>query len=171
MSGGASVRVAPRGLATAVEVAEEVGVVIRPERSLRPPLRRLPRPTPLALEEHHAAVDRKRDDQHDDQELEHVSTVAPGSTYAVGVKDFVVYTALRLLLFLATAAVVMGAWRLITGELSQTASFVCLIASFLFSGIVALKLLEPQRARFARRVEDRASAAASKLDELRSKED
>ncbi|WP_182920347.1 DUF4229 domain-containing protein [Nocardioides cavernaquae] len=86
-------------------------------------------------------------------------------------KDFVVYTALRLLLFLATAAVVMGAWRLITGELSQTASFVCLIASFLFSGIVALKLLEPQRARFARRVEDRASAAASKLDELRSKED
>jgi hypothetical protein len=87
------------------------------------------------------------------------------------VKDFVVYTALRLVLFLATAAVVMGTWRLITGELTQTASFVCLIASFLISGVVALKLLEPQRARFARRVEDRASAAASKFDEMRSKED
>ncbi len=86
-------------------------------------------------------------------------------------KDFVVYTALRFLLFLSTAAIVLGGWRLITGELTQTAALIGLAVSFLVSGIVALKLLEPQRARFAQRVEARASAAASKFDEMRSKED
>jgi hypothetical protein len=87
------------------------------------------------------------------------------------VKDFVVYTALRLLLFLSTAAILLGAWRLIAGELSQTDALIGLAVSFLVSGIAALKVLEPQRVRFAQRVESRAAAAASKFDEMRSKED
>jgi hypothetical protein len=87
------------------------------------------------------------------------------------VKEFLVYTGLRALLFVSTAAILLGAVRLITGELSQNAFFVTLIAAFLVSGIAAIKLLEPQRLRFARRVEDRASAAAAKFDGIRSKED
>lgn len=162
--------VALRGTST-VEVAQELRVVVGPQGPLRTLRPGLLRPAQLALHQHHAAIDGECDNQHDQQELEHPSTVAPGATYPVGVKEFLVYTGLRALLFVSTAAILLGAVRLITGELSQNAFFVTLIAAFLVSGIAAIKLLEPQRLRFARRVEDRASAAAAKFDGIRSKED
>ncbi|HEY0889185.1 MAG TPA: DUF4229 domain-containing protein [Nocardioides sp.] len=83
-------------------------------------------------------------------------------------KEFLVYTALRLLLLVATFAILAGAWILVADTLAW---FPVLLASFIVSGIASYFLLNPQRAAFARRVEQRAQAASQRFDEMRSKED
>jgi uncharacterized membrane protein len=85
-----------------------------------------------------------------------------------GVRAFWTYTALRLLLFVATAAVVFGIWLAIAG--SAPIMWVLVIA-FLVSGIASLFLLNPQRTAFARQVDQRAHRAAEKFEEMRAKED
>ena len=70
-------------------------------------------------------------------------------------KEFVVYTGLRIVLFLATFGVVVGAWVLVADEANV---FVALILAFVVSGIGSYFLLERQRAAFAQRVEERADA-------------
>lgn len=88
-------------------------------------------------------------------------------------KDFLVYTALRLLLFVSTLAIVLGIWWALSGaeEVTDTQVFVSVIVAFAGSGIASYYLLANQREAFARRVEARASKAASKFEELKSKED
>ena len=85
-------------------------------------------------------------------------------------KAFWVYTALRVLLFVATAAVVFGIWLAIAGYFVPTAPWVLVIA-FLVSGVASLFLLNPQRTAFARLVDARAQRAAEKFEEMRAKED
>ena len=85
-----------------------------------------------------------------------------------GVKAFWIYTTLRVLLFVATAAVVFGIWLAIAG--SAPIMWVLVIA-FLVSGLASLFLLNPQRTAFARQVDARAQRAAEKLEEMRAKED
>ena len=85
-----------------------------------------------------------------------------------GVKAFWTYTALRVLLFVATAAVVFGIWLAIAG--SAPIMWVLVIA-FLVSGIASYFLLNPQRTAFARQVDERAHRAAEKFEEMRAKED
>jgi hypothetical protein len=81
------------------------------------------------------------------------------------VKEFVVYTLLRVALFVATFAIIAGLWALVAGSFPW---FVILIVSFVISGIASYFLLNGQRVAFASRVEKRADAA---VDRMRSKED
>ena len=83
-------------------------------------------------------------------------------------KEFVVYTGLRILLFLATLGVVLGAWVLVAGEAN---AFFSLIIAFVVSGIGSYFLLGRQRAAFATRVEARAERATAAFEERRAKED
>ena len=83
-------------------------------------------------------------------------------------KEFWVYTLLRLVLFLASFGVVAGAWVLIAGEVNL---LVAIVAAFLLSGLGSYYLLDRQREALARRVQVRAEAATAKIEEMRSKED
>jgi hypothetical protein len=84
------------------------------------------------------------------------------------VKEFVVYTGLRVLLFLASLGVVAGAWVLIAGDVPVLWA---IVIAFVVSGVGSYFLLDRQREAFARRVDERAQRATSKFEELRSKED
>ena len=85
-------------------------------------------------------------------------------------KEFAVYTGLRLLVFLACLLMVGGAWALITGDTQVPALWTVVIA-FLLSGLVSIFLLNGQREAFARRVSTRAEAASARFEESRAKED
>jgi uncharacterized membrane protein len=84
------------------------------------------------------------------------------------VKEFVVYTGLRLLLFAATFGVVLGLWLLVAGRANI---FVAVVLAFAVSGIGSYFLLDRQREAFARRVETRAARATKAFEERRAKED
>ena len=90
------------------------------------------------------------------------------TSYPEGVKEFAVYTGLRVVLFLATWAIAMGISLAITGSASLTLTF---LIAFLVSGIGSYFVLRGPRERFARRVEDRAGMASAKFEEMRAKED
>ncbi len=83
-------------------------------------------------------------------------------------KEFVVYTALRLLLFAATFAVVLGLAALLSDAINVTW---VLVIAFVISGVGSYFLLDRQREAFARRVEVRAQRATAKFEERRSRED
>ena len=76
-------------------------------------------------------------------------------------KEFWVYTGMRLMLFAATFGVVFGVWALVADSVNLL--WVVVIA-FLVSGVASFFLLNPQRDAFARRVEAR-------VEHLKSKED
>jgi Protein of unknown function (DUF4229) len=84
------------------------------------------------------------------------------------VKEFWIYTGLRVLLFVASLAVVVGVWLLIDGRASI---FWSVIIAFLLSGIGSYFLLNRPRAAFAARVETRAGRMTAKIEEMRAKED
>jgi hypothetical protein len=84
------------------------------------------------------------------------------------VKEFVIYTALRILLFVASLAVVGGVWLLVTDAVPVL--WVVVIA-FAMSGVASYFLLNRQRAAFAGRVEARAQRASAKFEEMRARED
>ncbi|WP_292604688.1 DUF4229 domain-containing protein [Nocardioides sp. REDSEA-S30_B4] len=83
-------------------------------------------------------------------------------------KEFLVYTGLRILLFLASLGVVLGLWVLIAGEANLLAGFVI---ALLISGIGSYVLLNGPREALARKVDERARAATSRFEEMKSKED
>lgn len=83
-------------------------------------------------------------------------------------KEFVVYTGLRVVLFAATLAIVLGAWVLIAGSANILAA---IIISFLVSGAGSYVVLARPRARFAQRVEVRADRAVQRFEEARARED
>jgi uncharacterized membrane protein len=84
------------------------------------------------------------------------------------VKEFWVYTLLRLGLFVGSFAIVFGVWFLVTGDVPVL--WVIVIA-FAASGVGSYYLLERQREAFAAKVEGRASRAAEKFEAQRAKED
>ena len=83
-------------------------------------------------------------------------------------KEFVVYTGLRILLFLATLGVLLGAWVLLADEANL---FVAVVIAFVLSGVGSYYLLERQRSAFASRVEARAERASAAFEERRARED
>ena len=85
-------------------------------------------------------------------------------------KDFAVYTALRIGLFIACYAILAGLWMLFSkgDELNLLWPFV---GAFIVWGVLSLKLLQGPRERFAQRVQDRAARASAKMEEIRSRED
>lgn len=85
-------------------------------------------------------------------------------------KEFIVYTGLRVCLFLASYAIVAGVWVLVSGR-NELPILLPLVVAFALSGIASYFLLNRQRAAFARRVEERATRATAKFDEMRARED
>lgn len=83
-------------------------------------------------------------------------------------KEFVVYTALRLLLFLASLGVVVGVWMMVTGSVPLLWA---VVLAFVVSGIGSYFLLSRHRAAFAQRVEDRARTVQARFDEMKARED
>ena len=86
-----------------------------------------------------------------------------------GVKPFLIYTALRLLLFVTTYAVLAGIWILAFGK--DGLLLFPFLAAVILSAVLSLKLLAPQRERFAAVVQARAERASRRFEERRSKED
>lgn len=85
-------------------------------------------------------------------------------------KEFVIYTGLRLALLFASFVVVAGIWALFSGA-DQVPLLPTLLIAFLMSGVASYYLLNRQREAFARRVEHRAERAAARFEELKSRED
>ena len=83
-------------------------------------------------------------------------------------KEFVVYTGLRLLLFAATFGVVVGIWLLVADSANI---LVAVVIAFVVSGLGSYFLLDRQREALARRVETRAEKATTAFEERRAKED
>jgi uncharacterized membrane protein len=85
------------------------------------------------------------------------------------VKEFVVYTAMRLVLFVASFGVVVGVMALLFD--GRYNLFWAVILAFLISGIASYFILDRQREAFARRVEARASRASAAFEERKARED
>jgi uncharacterized membrane protein len=84
------------------------------------------------------------------------------------VKEFVVYTVLRILLFVASFGVVLGIWALAADAVPLL--WVVVIA-FVLSGVASYFLLNRPRAAFAARVEERAARASAAFEDRRARED
>jgi hypothetical protein len=85
------------------------------------------------------------------------------------VKAFLIYTVLRLLLFVATYAAFAGLWVLVFGQ--GGVLLLPLLAALIVSSLLSLRLLAPQRERFAAVIEARASRTSRRFAEMRSRED
>jgi Protein of unknown function (DUF4229) len=85
------------------------------------------------------------------------------------VKAFVIYTLLRLLLFVAAYALFAGIWMLFFG--AGGLLLVPFMAAVIGSSLLSLKLLAPQRERFAAVVEARAQRASRRFEERNTRED
>jgi hypothetical protein len=86
------------------------------------------------------------------------------------VKEFAIYTVSRLGLFVASYAIVVGIYLLVTGENSVPLFWPFLVA-IVISSVASVYLLKAQRARFAAVVERRATAASRRFEQARAKED
>jgi hypothetical protein len=85
------------------------------------------------------------------------------------VKAFLIYTTLRLLLFVACYAALGGAWALVFGK--DGLLLIPFLVAVVVSSLLSLKVLAPQRERFAAVVEARAERATQKFEEIKSRED
>ena len=83
-------------------------------------------------------------------------------------KEFVIYTGLRLLLLAATFGIVIGVWLLVSDKANV---FVAIIIAFIVSGVGSYFLLNRPREMLARRVEAKAERASKAFEELKAKED
>ncbi|WP_028655602.1 MULTISPECIES: DUF4229 domain-containing protein [unclassified Nocardioides] len=83
-------------------------------------------------------------------------------------KEFWIYTAMRVGLFVGAFCIVFGLWFLIADSVNL---LLVIVIAFLVSGLASYVLLERQRNAFALRVEDRAGRISKKYDDMRSKED
>jgi predicted Co/Zn/Cd cation transporter (cation efflux family) len=86
------------------------------------------------------------------------------------VKEFAVYTLARLGLFIASYALVVGVYLLVTGGDDVPLIWPFLVA-VVISAVASIYLLRGQRERFAQVVQRRAEAASRRLEQSRSKED
>lgn len=84
-------------------------------------------------------------------------------------KEFVVYTVMRVVLFLASFGIVVGVMALaFDGRYNL---FWAVILAFLISGIASYFVLNAQREAFAQRVESRAAKASAAFEERKARED
>ncbi len=90
------------------------------------------------------------------------------TSYPGPVKEFWIYTGLRLLLFMATLAVVFGVWLLLA---DQVPVLWAVVIAFALSGVASYFLLDRSREALARRVQARADRASVALEARRAKED
>lgn len=85
-------------------------------------------------------------------------------------KEFLVYTAMRVALFFGALAIVVGVWSLFAGDEGVPALWAVVVA-LVVSGVTSYFLLQRQRDAFAQRVQSRADKAAAALEARRSRED
>ena len=85
-----------------------------------------------------------------------------------GVKEFVVYTGLRLLMLLATFGIVIGIWLMVADSANI---FVAIIIAFVVSGVGSYFLLNRPRQALAQHVEVRAARASKAFEQMKAKED
>ncbi|MDF1606129.1 DUF4229 domain-containing protein [Nocardioides sp. YIM 152315] len=83
-------------------------------------------------------------------------------------KEFWIYTLLRLALFLGSLGIVVGVWFVLV---DQVPVLWAVVIAFLMSGLGSYFLLDRPREALARRVQDRADKMAAKVEEMRSRED
>lgn len=84
-------------------------------------------------------------------------------------KEFVVYTVMRIVLFMASFGIVVGIMALaFDGRYNL---FWAIILAFLISGVASWFILNRQREAFARRVEARAARASAAFEERKARED
>ncbi|MBS41745.1 MAG: hypothetical protein CMH83_00965 [Nocardioides sp.] len=83
-------------------------------------------------------------------------------------KAFWIYTGMRLGLFLVTWAAVTGAWLLIDGTVAVGVTF---LIALVVSGIGSYFVLNGPRQRLAEHVQERASKASARFEEMKAKED
>jgi hypothetical protein len=86
------------------------------------------------------------------------------------VKEFAVYTVARIGLFVATYAVIAGAYMLVTRSNSVPLLWPFLLAAGV-SAVASYYLLAGPRKRFAVRVEQRATTMSRRFEEARARED
>ena len=84
-------------------------------------------------------------------------------------KPFLIYTAMRLSLFVTTYAVIAGIWVLVIGN--EGVLLVPFIAAVIVSSLLSLRYLAPQRERFAAVVQARAERATQRFEERKARED
>lgn len=84
-------------------------------------------------------------------------------------KEFVVYTVLRIVLFMASFGIVVGVMALASD--GRYNLFWAIVLAFLVSGVASFFVLDRQREAFARRVEARAARASAAFEERKASED
>jgi membrane protein implicated in regulation of membrane protease activity len=84
------------------------------------------------------------------------------------VKEFWSYTALRIGMFLASAALVFGVWAVVA---DQVPVLWVVVIAFAISGVASYFLLNRQREAFARRVDERARRVSERFEGMKAKED
>lgn len=85
-------------------------------------------------------------------------------------KEFLVYTGMRILLFIGMVGLVLGVWSLLDDD-GRINLLWPLVVAFALSGVASYFLLNRQRDAFARKVEERASRASAAFEERRARED
>ncbi|MGY2700605.1 MULTISPECIES: DUF4229 domain-containing protein [unclassified Nocardioides] len=83
-------------------------------------------------------------------------------------KEFWIYTALRLVLFAASFGIVVGLWFVFTDSVPILWA---LVIALVVSGVGSYVVLNRQREALARRVQVRAEAMTAKIEEMKAKED
>lgn len=83
-------------------------------------------------------------------------------------KEFWIYTGLRVALFVGSLGIVLGVWFAIAGHANLVWA---VVLAFLASGLGSYFLLNGPREALARRVQTRAEAMSAKVEEMRAKED
>ena len=85
-------------------------------------------------------------------------------------KEFLVYTGLRLALFAGSLGIIVGIWSVVSADGSVPLLWAVVLA-FLVSGVASYFLLNAHRERFARKVSERAERATAAFDQRRAAED
>ncbi len=84
------------------------------------------------------------------------------------VKEFAVYTLLRLVLLAASFAIVAGIWLAVADEVPL---LWVLVIAFVVSGVASYFILNRPRERFAQRVDERARRASAAFEARKARED
>jgi len=84
------------------------------------------------------------------------------------VKEFAIYTLLRLVLLAGSFAMVAGIWLAVADEVPL---LWVLVIAFVVSGVASYFILNRPRERFAQRVDERARRASAAFEARKARED
>lgn len=123
-----------------------------------------------AIDRPEHAVQDGGDEQQVDDEADHVSSVASRANILFLVKNFVIYTGLRISLFILCWVVIGVTFRAVFGD-GDTVWIWALIAAAVVSSLISLRYLAGYREGLAQSVQARAERASEKFEEMKTKED